>query len=166
MVSKEKTEAQAATMIVADVPAVPAAAAAAMPTAQPTASTSKVALTPSRFIAAGDLVIIFLSRDRPPVPLTVTSGQELVNPYGSFPHDDMIGLPFGAKVSMTKSLLQNPAHSDILNSLPHATIEASSISCVPIQSYGRWPCPIAPRSSIRPTCRSSRPTWDSPLALG
>jgi hypothetical protein len=53
----------------------------------------------SKFIQAGDLVIIFMSRDKPPVPITVTPGQEVSNTYGTFLHDSMIGLPFGAKVS-------------------------------------------------------------------
>lgn len=55
--------------------------------------------TKSNVISEGDLVIIFLSRDRPPIPLTVTSGQELTNTYGSFPHDEMIGKPFGARLA-------------------------------------------------------------------
>ena len=52
-----------------------------------------------KFISAGDLVIIFMSRDKAPVPVTVTPGQETGNAYGIFSHDEMIGLPFGAKVS-------------------------------------------------------------------
>ncbi|UZJ54114.1 hypothetical protein CBS101457_003434 [Exobasidium rhododendri] len=54
---------------------------------------------PSKFIKAGDLVIIFISRDKPPLPLTITPGQELNNNYGTFLHDSMIGLPFGAKIA-------------------------------------------------------------------
>lgn len=53
---------------------------------------------PSKFIQEGDLVIIFMSRDKAPIPITVTSGHETSNAYGSFLHDSMIGLPFGAKV--------------------------------------------------------------------
>jgi hypothetical protein len=55
---------------------------------------------PSKYIKAGDLVIIFISRDRPPMPLTITPGHEYNNNYGTFLHDNMIGLPFGAKVSL------------------------------------------------------------------
>ncbi|MCO5613895.1 hypothetical protein L7F22_068173 [Adiantum nelumboides] len=60
---------------------------------------SKPPYTKTNVINEGDLVIIFLSRDRPPIPLTVTSGQELTNTYGSFPHDEMIGKPFGARLA-------------------------------------------------------------------
>ncbi|PWN37834.1 tRNA methyltransferase complex GCD14 subunit [Meira miltonrushii] len=60
---------------------------------------SKPPYTKTNVISEGDLVIIFLSRDRPPIPLTVTSGQELTNTYGSFPHDEMIGKPFGARLA-------------------------------------------------------------------
>lgn len=58
----------------------------------------KAAPRPSKYIQPGDLVIIFMSRDKPPIPITVTSGHESSNTYGSFLHDSMIGLPFGAKV--------------------------------------------------------------------
>lgn len=53
----------------------------------------------AKLIAAGDLVIIFTSRDKAPLPITITPGHEFGNAYGTFPHDDIVGLPFGAKVS-------------------------------------------------------------------
>lgn len=62
-------------------------------------SIPKPPYTKTNVVCEGDLVIIFLSRDRPPIPLTVTSGQELTNTYGSFPHDEMIGKPFGARLN-------------------------------------------------------------------
>lgn len=59
-----------------------------------------------RCIAAGDLVIVFAvrcagspkSRDRTPTPLVVTPGAQLVNLFGTFPHDRMIDKPYGSKV--------------------------------------------------------------------
>lgn len=60
---------------------------------------------PSKYIQAGDLVIIYISRDKPPVPLTVLPGQELHNTYGTFSHDNIIGLPFGAKVGAKKAAI-------------------------------------------------------------
>jgi hypothetical protein len=65
---------------------------------------SKVKGRPSSNIQEGDLIIMFMSRDKPPIPITVTPGQECTNAYGSFSHDSMVGLPFGAKVSNTTLL--------------------------------------------------------------
>lgn len=62
---------------------------------------NEAASRPSKFIQEGDLIIIFMSRDRPPIPITVTCGHETSNAYGSFLHDSMIGLPFGAKVCVS-----------------------------------------------------------------
>jgi len=50
------------------------------------------------YIKAGDLIIIFASRDKTPIPLTVTPGEHVSNMFGHFPHDDMIGMPYGSKM--------------------------------------------------------------------
>lgn len=50
------------------------------------------------YVQAGDLVIVFASRDKTPMPLTVTPGEHLSNMFGHFPHDDMIGMPYGSKM--------------------------------------------------------------------
>ncbi|GAC99054.1 hypothetical protein PHSY_006651 [Pseudozyma hubeiensis SY62] len=74
------------------------------PSAQPTSSTSNVASSSrmhkrsDAFIKAGDLVIVFASRDKTPMPLTVTPGEHVSNMFGHFPHDDMVGMPYGSKM--------------------------------------------------------------------
>lgn len=40
----------------------------------------------------------FQSPNAPPIPLTVTPGKEFINTYGAFPHDSMIGRPFGSQI--------------------------------------------------------------------
>jgi tRNA (adenine57-N1/adenine58-N1)-methyltransferase len=50
------------------------------------------------YIEAGDIVIVYLSKDRTPTSIAVTPGHVLTNTYGTYKHDDMVGLPFGAKV--------------------------------------------------------------------
>lgn len=50
------------------------------------------------YIKAGELIIIFASRDKTPIPLTVTPGEHVSNMFGHFPHDDMIGMPYGSKM--------------------------------------------------------------------
>jgi hypothetical protein len=72
---------------------------------------TKAPMRPSKLIKEGDLVIIFMSRDKPPLPITVTPGSESTNTYGSFSHDSMIGLPFGAKVSLISAHCDWAAHS-------------------------------------------------------
>ena len=49
-------------------------------------------------IAEGDVVIVFVSRDKTPSPLVVKRGEVLTNMFGVFPHDDMIGRAYGSKV--------------------------------------------------------------------
>ncbi|WFD18440.1 guanidinoacetate N-methyltransferase [Malassezia caprae] len=51
-----------------------------------------------REILEGDLIIVFASRDRTPTPLVVQRGEKLINLFGLFPHDDMIGRPYGSKI--------------------------------------------------------------------
>ncbi|KAJ2925967.1 hypothetical protein H1R20_g11125, partial [Candolleomyces eurysporus] len=50
-----------------------------------------------RTISAGDTVIIWITRDSIE-PLVVTPDAVLHNKFGVYPHNDLIGLPYGAKV--------------------------------------------------------------------
>ncbi|KAN0065638.1 tRNA (adenine-N(1)-)-methyltransferase catalytic subunit trm61 [Thecaphora frezii] len=78
-----------------------------------------------RYIRAGDLVIVFASRDKTPIPLTVTPGEFLSNVFGHFSHDDMIGMPYGSKmISRNKRgylYLLRPTPEIWTMALPHRT---------------------------------------------
>ncbi len=50
------------------------------------------------YVKAGDLIIVFASRDKTPIPLTVTPGEHVSNMFGHFPHADMVGMPYGSKM--------------------------------------------------------------------
>ncbi|KAH8914968.1 tRNA methyltransferase complex GCD14 subunit [Atractiella rhizophila] len=54
----------------------------------------------SPIIEVGDTVIAYLGRDSL-TPVTVTPGQVLVNKFGRFPHDGMIGKPWGSVLRST-----------------------------------------------------------------
>lgn len=49
-------------------------------------------------IQAGDTIIVYSSRTQLN-PLVVTPGTQLQSRYGHFKHDDMVGVPYGSKVS-------------------------------------------------------------------
>jgi tRNA (adenine57-N1/adenine58-N1)-methyltransferase len=51
----------------------------------------------AREIAAGDDVIVWLTRDLLQ-PLLVTPGKDFNSKFGHYKHDDLIGIPFGSKV--------------------------------------------------------------------
>ncbi|KAH9841394.1 tRNA methyltransferase complex GCD14 subunit [Rhodofomes roseus] len=51
----------------------------------------------AREIAAGDLVIVWLTRDAVQ-PLVITPGKELNGKYGVYRHSDLIGVPYGSKI--------------------------------------------------------------------
>ncbi|KAJ7575143.1 tRNA methyltransferase complex subunit Cpd1 [Mycena floridula] len=51
----------------------------------------------ARDIAAGDMVIVWMSRDQLQ-PLIITPGKDYNNRYGNYRHSDLIGIPFGSKV--------------------------------------------------------------------
>lgn len=51
----------------------------------------------ARTIAAGDLVIVWLTRDLVQ-PLYVAPGKDFNSKYGSYRHADLVGLPYGSKV--------------------------------------------------------------------
>lgn len=76
-------------------------------------------------IQPGDLVILYVSHTATPLPLTVTPGQEFVNIFGAFPHDDMVGLPFGSRVFSRNKKgfihLLRPTPSLWTLALPHRT---------------------------------------------
>ncbi|KAL1676895.1 tRNA methyltransferase complex GCD14 subunit-domain-containing protein [Schizophyllum commune] len=50
-----------------------------------------------REIAAGDIVIIWMTREAIQ-PLLITPGKDFNNKYGNYRHDDFIGVPYGSKV--------------------------------------------------------------------
>lgn len=81
-------------------------------------------LSTKKTIEAGDLVLVYITRNLIK-PLYVTPGEALNTRFGSFPHDTMIGLPFGSQISTPKGqgfiyLLQPTAELWTL-SLPHRT---------------------------------------------
>ncbi|SJX61009.1 related to GCD14-translational repressor of GCN4 [Sporisorium reilianum f. sp. reilianum] len=62
------------------------------------ASSSRTTKDKDAYIQAGDLIIVFASRDKTPMPLTVTPGEHVSNMFGHFPHNDMVGMPYGSKM--------------------------------------------------------------------
>lgn len=66
--------------------------------AQGSGSTSRKVHNRDTYIQPGDLIIVFASRDKTPLPLTVTPGEHVSNMFGHFPHDDMVGMPYGSKM--------------------------------------------------------------------
>lgn len=104
-----------------------AAASAASTSALPVASTSSASLSFARdaYIQPGDLVIIFASRDKTPMPLTVTPGEHVSNMFGHFPHDDMVGMPYGSKMVSKRGrgyiYLLRPTPELWTLALPHRT---------------------------------------------
>ncbi|SYW74780.1 related to GCD14 - translational repressor of GCN4 [Ustilago bromivora] len=74
--------------------------ATAMPSASTSTQGSSSRKTHNRdtYIQPGDLIIVFASRDKTPLPLTVTPGEHVSNMFGHFPHDDMVGMPYGSKM--------------------------------------------------------------------
>lgn len=62
------------------------------------ASSSRGGRGSDAHIKAGDLIIFFASRDKTPIPLTVTPGEHVSNMFGHFPHEDMVGMPYGSKM--------------------------------------------------------------------
>ncbi|KIM80979.1 hypothetical protein PILCRDRAFT_97735 [Piloderma croceum F 1598] len=51
----------------------------------------------AREIAAGDVVIVWLTRDLLQ-PLLITPGKDFNSKFGNYRHSDLIGIPFGSKV--------------------------------------------------------------------
>ncbi|TKY85187.1 hypothetical protein EX895_006267 [Sporisorium graminicola] len=76
----------------------PAATTATTTATRTVASSSRLARGKDAYIQAGDLIIVFASRDKTPMPLTVTPGEHVSNMFGHFPHSDMVGMPYGSKM--------------------------------------------------------------------
>lgn len=89
------------------------------------ASSSRSASANDAYIKADDLVIVFASRDKTPMPLTITPGEHVSNMFGHFPHDDMIGMPYGSKMVSKKGrgyvYLLRPTPELWTLALPHRT---------------------------------------------
>ncbi|EPQ27424.1 uncharacterized protein PFL1_04962 [Pseudozyma flocculosa PF-1] len=89
------------------------------------ASGSPASRDHGRYIRAGDLVVVFASRDKTPIPLTITPGEFLTNVFGHFSHDDMIGLPYGSKMISRNGrgylYLLRPTPEVWTTALPHRT---------------------------------------------
>ncbi|KAJ1941012.1 tRNA (adenine-N(1)-)-methyltransferase catalytic subunit trm61, partial [Kickxella alabastrina] len=49
------------------------------------------------FVEDGDMVVIYINHDSM-APITVTAGQVYNNRFGTFKHEDMIGLKYGSKL--------------------------------------------------------------------
>ncbi len=73
---------------------------ASMPSAMSTssiASSSRNASVHGAYIKAGDLIIVFASRDKTPMPLTVTPGEHVSNMFGHFPTMTWSACPTAAR---------------------------------------------------------------------
>ncbi|WFD36817.1 guanidinoacetate N-methyltransferase [Malassezia cuniculi] len=99
-------------------------------------------------IAEGDLVIVFASRDRTPVPLCVKRGEQLNNMFGNFQHDDMIGRPYGSKLHSRNRrgfvYLLRPSPELWTISLPHRT----QILYAPDMSFITLKLNLSPGASV------------------
>ncbi|KAH3668424.1 hypothetical protein OGAPHI_002178 [Ogataea philodendri] len=75
-------------------------------------------------IANGDLVLVYIGRDNLK-PIFIKEGEVLQTRYGVFPHDSMIGKPFGSQITSTKNVgyiyLLRPTPELWTVSLPHRT---------------------------------------------
>lgn len=81
-------------------------------------------LKTKKVIEEGDLVLIYITRNQIR-PVYVTKDEELNTRFGSFPHNSMIGLPFGSQISTPKGkgfvYLLQPTPELWTLSLPHRT---------------------------------------------
>lgn len=97
-------------------------------------------------IEEGDLVLVYVSRTHIK-PIIVTKGECMNTRFGSFPHDDMIGLPYGTQMVTSKGrgfvYLLHPTAELWTLSLPHRT----QIVYTPDSSY------IVQRMAIIPGSR-------------
>lgn len=102
-----------------------AASTSALPVASTSTSSANLNFARDAYIQPGDLVIIFASRDKTPMPLTVTPGEHVSNMFGHFPHDDMVGMPYGSKMVSKRGrgyiYLLRPTPELWTLALPHRT---------------------------------------------
>lgn len=81
-------------------------------------------LKTKKVIEEGDLVLIYITRNQIR-PIYIKKDEELNTRFGSFPHNSMIGLPFGSQISTPKGkgfvYLLHPTAELWTLSLPHRT---------------------------------------------
>jgi len=92
------------------------------------ASTTAGALSKStsHFIEEGDLILVYLSHNRNPLPVVVHAGATHVNSFGAFPHSTaFLGKPFGSRVNSLNGrgfiYILRPTPEMWTLSLPHRT---------------------------------------------
>ncbi|KAK0555019.1 tRNA (adenine-N(1)-)-methyltransferase catalytic subunit trm61 [Tilletia horrida] len=109
------------------------AAAVAVATTAPRDSADSAAAAPiqlskstSHFIEDGDLILIYVSHNRNPLPVVVHAGAVHINAFGAFPHSTaFIGKPFGSKIHSANNkgfvYVLRPSPELWTLSLPHRT---------------------------------------------
>ncbi|CAD6889652.1 unnamed protein product [Tilletia laevis] len=100
--------------------------AAATSTATATAPAIQLSKSVSHFIEAGDLVLVYLSHNRNPLPVIVQPGAVHVNSFGAFPHSTaFLDKPFGSRVNSSNGrgfvYVLRPTPELWTLSLPHRT---------------------------------------------
>ncbi|KAE8212311.1 hypothetical protein CF327_g4041 [Tilletia walkeri] len=80
----------------------------------------------SHFIEEGDLILVYLSHNRNPLPVIVQPGAVHVNSFGAFPHStSFLGKPFGSRVNSSNGrgfvYILRPTPELWTLSLPHRT---------------------------------------------
>ncbi|SCW03229.1 LAFE_0G05842g1_1 [Lachancea fermentati] len=102
-------------------------------------------------IQPGDLALVWITRDNIK-PLTITPGEAFNTRYGSFPHDDMIGKPYGSQIAVRTKGSDRFGFIHVLQptpelwtlSLPHRT----QIVYTPDSSYIMQRLQCGPKSRV------------------
>ncbi|KAK0529938.1 tRNA (adenine-N(1)-)-methyltransferase catalytic subunit trm61 [Tilletia horrida] len=94
-----------------------------VPASAPTIQFSR---STSHFIEEGDLILVYLSHNRNPLPVVVHAGATHVNSFGAFPHSTaFLGKPFGSRVNSLNGrgfvYVLRPTPELWTLSLPHRT---------------------------------------------